>query len=221
MSPKPKSEKTGPQPHKAPTVEGCCFTVLSSSVQPCWLPCLSVPLRGSWASCPDPRKRGKPACGTNLCRQTNATREQAMHVSSRALRYFSLENSQDWLALARKEKHQDSCGCEDPDRQGQWPRGALELLIHLGLLLLPLFRIQWTTQGLSLGDPNVQTHLMLSIVRTRHSRVLLPSSMPHSELWALDLCQGGETPLQARSHLPPGSSGERAVWEGQDGWVAL
>lgn len=144
-----------------------------------------------------------------------------MHVSSRALRYFSLENSQDWLALARKEKHQDSCGCEDPDRQGQWPRGALELLIHLGLLLLPLFRIQWTTQGLSLGDPNVQTHLMLSIVRTRHSRVLLPSSMPPSELWALDLCQGGETPLQARSHLPPGSSGERAVWEGQDGWVAL
>lgn len=60
VSPKPKSEKTGPQPHKAPTVEGCCFTVLSSSVQPCWLPCLSVPLRGSWASCPDPRKRGKP-----------------------------------------------------------------------------------------------------------------------------------------------------------------
>lgn len=37
--------------------------------------------------------------------------------------------------------------------KGQWPRGALELLIHLGLLLFPHFRIQWTTQGLSLGDP--------------------------------------------------------------------
>lgn len=126
-----------------------------------------------------------------------------MHVSSPALCYFSLENSQDWLALARKEKHKDSCGCEDSDRQGQWPRGALELLIHLGLLLLPLFRTQWTTQGLSLGDPNVQTHLMLSIAKARHSRVLLPSSVPLSELWALDLCQGGETPSQSSSKPSP------------------
>lgn len=98
---------------------------------------------------------------------------------------FSLENSQDWLALALVDV-KTLIGKDS---------GHLELLIHLGLLLLPLFRIQWTTQGLSLGNPDVQTHLMLSIVTARHSRVLLPSSVPPNELWALDLCQGGEIPL--------------------------
>lgn len=165
----------------APTIGGCHFAVLSSSVQPCWLPCLSLPLHGSWASCSDPRKRGKPTCGTNLCRQADATREQTMHVSSWALLCFSLwrihRTGWHWLERKCTKTLVDVKTLIGKDS------GHLELLIHLGLLLLPLFRIQWTTQGLSLGDPNVQTHLTLSTVRARHSRVPLPSSVPHQ--WAL------------------------------------